>query len=87
MLTRRMQIFFMRTVKTDQTAYVQADLSLRWAHMSEGTFPLVVAHLHKMIMKITLIFISVLHTNDQQMQKANKPRPYCLSKYRLLHSF
>ena len=31
-----MKSFFMRTSKTDQTA--QADMSLRWAHMSEGTF-------------------------------------------------
>ena len=31
-------LFFMRTTKTDQTAhYAQADLSLRWANLSEGT--------------------------------------------------
>ena len=31
---------------SDPTAgEVQADLSLRWAHMSEGTFSYVVAHL------------------------------------------
>ena len=38
--------FLMRTTKTDQTA--QADLSLRWAHMSRGTFSHVVAHINVM---------------------------------------
>ena len=31
------QSFFMRTTKTDQNADAHADLSLHWAHMSEGT--------------------------------------------------
>ena len=38
-----MQIFFMRTTKSDQTS--QAELSLRWAQMSEGTFSAVAVHL------------------------------------------
>ena len=29
---------FMQTRETDQTADAQADLSIYWEHMSEGTF-------------------------------------------------
>ena len=40
-----MQNFFMRTTKTlIRLADAQADLSLRWAHKSEGTFSHVAAH-------------------------------------------
>ena len=35
----------MGTMKADQTGNAQADLSLRWGHLSEGTFSHVRAHL------------------------------------------
>ena len=33
-----MQLFFMRTAKTQIRLDAQADLGLRWTHLSKGTF-------------------------------------------------
>ena len=44
---------------SDQTA--QADLSLRWAHMSEGTFSLVTTH-HIYLSEIQLLCASPMHS-------------------------
>ena len=42
----------MRPVKTDQ-----ADLNLRWAHMSEGTFSRVVVQFHDLALFLSSDFI------------------------------
>ena len=46
-----MQSFFVWTIKTDQTAAAQADLSLRWAHISEGTFSYVSVYMTVLVFR------------------------------------
>ena len=44
---------------SDQTARTQADLNLRWAHMSEGTFSDVLAH---MILSVSMYVFHLPYT-------------------------
>ena len=58
-----MDSFFIQTTKTDQTADAQADLSLRGAHMSRGTFSHVAVQMDLLIRQvISVVFVTCPRT-------------------------